>query len=309
MQSYKAIQKALQVKAVAVEGETHLAEGVDFLAVNQGKLLKEAIEFAYAEVSACRQIPCNSRVPGKEYFAFEQTTAAGKFLSRPVNQALFDLDLDSVAAFFELLDPSTADGAQSIQEALSSWDRGHLQKTLYSMAIAFCCAIDIQKNGDKKTPGTFFEYFVGYLFSKRLQVNPVRRVEVVSRSKKVSLPTDFIFEPKTRHPNFHVPVKTSTRERVIQVWAHQRVIDGILGQGNYFGTPVFLTETKLNKKNLEVVEICLPDQWIIYQGHISQLKRIYYLDVPAPYTALNSSQPPIGVRPFADFFFEADALA
>ena len=176
------------------------------------------------------------------------------------------------------------------------------------MVMAFCCAIDIQKSGDKKTPGTFFEYFIGYLFSRRLKANPVRRVEIHMRDKKVPLTTDFLFDPKVRYA-LHVPVKTSTRERIIQVWAHQRVLDSTQGANLYRGTPVLMTETKLDKKTLEVVEICLPEQWRVYQGHISQLTRVYYLDLPQPYKALNQAFPhSITVKPFAEFFLEADAL-
>ena len=176
------------------------------------------------------------------------------------------------------------------------------------MTMAFCCAIDLQKSGDRKTPGTFFEYFVAYMFSRRLRINPVGRVEITSHGTRISLPTDFIFDPGPKYRKFHVPAKTSTRERIIQVWAHQRVIDGTLGQGRFLGTPVILTETKLDKKKLEVIEICLPLQWQIYQAHISQLTRIYYLDVPQPYVMLNDVVPPINVRPFAEFFLESESF-
>jgi hypothetical protein len=41
----------------------------------------------------------------------------------------------------------------------------------------------------------------------------------------------------------HLPVKTSTRERVIQAWAHQRVLDGVYGVGRFKGVLVALAET------------------------------------------------------------------
>jgi hypothetical protein len=103
-------------------------------------------------------------------------------------------------------------------------------------------------------------------------------------------------------------VKTSTRERVIQVWAHQRVLDGVYGTGRFLGTPVILGETKTDRRKREVIEICLPDQWRIYQMHIAQLKRIYYLDVPATYEKLSEVFPPLNVKPLGHFFFEADTL-
>jgi len=51
-----------------------------------------------------------------------------------------------------------------------------------------------------------------------------------------------------------------------------------------------------------------PDQLRIYQMHIAQLKRIYYLDVPASYAKLNEVFPPLSVKPFGHFFAEADTL-
>ena len=36
--------------------------------------------------------------------------------------------------------------------------------------------------------------------------------------------------------------------------------------------------------------------------HIAQLKRIYYLDVPAAYSRLNDVFPPLIVKPFGHFF-------
>jgi hypothetical protein len=123
-----------------------------------------------------------------------------------------------------------------------------------------------------------------------------------------TLPTDFIFDLGPGRAKFHLPVKISTRERVIQVWAHQRVLDGVYGTGRILGTPVILTETKTDKRTRLVTEICLPDQWLIYQMHIAQLKRVYYLDLPIAYEQLNTVFPPLRVREFGHFFTEFDSL-
>lgn len=309
LEAYKALQKALRIRVSPDEEEVDLAPpSVDFLSAALGPLLQSAITFAIDELSRADRIQCVSKVAGKNYFAFENKKEKSVFISRPVNEALFSNDLALFQHFFNTLEQcASQDGCK---RAFEKWDTDLLQKALYSMVMAFCCAVDIQKTGDKKTPGTFFEYFVGYVFSWRLRINPVRQVEINMRGgKKVPLTTDFLFDPDSNRKKLHVPVKTSTRERIIQVWAHQRVLDSTQGSNLYLGTPVLMTETKLNKKKLEVVEICLPDQWRVYQGHISQLERVYYLDVPQPYACLNSVFPhPITVKPFAEFFVEADAL-
>jgi hypothetical protein len=304
LEAYKALQKVLKVKPSSDEdGDDNTPDSIDFLGARVGSLLRTTIELAMSEIANSTKTPLTSKVPNKNYFAFQ-----GKFLSRPVNEALFVTDLAPIAKFCETLERELS--PRDMRAEFEAWDIELLQKTLYSIVMAFCCAVDIQKDGDKKTPGTFFEYFIGYVFSHRLKANPVRQVEIHMRGdKKVPLTTDFLFDPYPQHHKLHVPVKTSTRERIIQVWAHQRVLDGTQGNNLYRGTPVLMTETKLDKKKLDVVEICLPDQWRVYQGYISQLYRVFYLDLPEPYESLNKAFPhPVVVKPFAEFFLEADAL-
>jgi hypothetical protein len=238
-----------------------------------------------------------SHVPTKEYFAFQLNTKT----SRAVNKGLF-LTTKSLNAIWNKFNKAIND------KNYQGLNRSDITKAIYTASIGFCACIDLLKEGDQKTPGTFFEYLIGHLFSSRLGTNPTKRLDVLNLDMKSSLPTDFVFNMGVNRPKFHLPIKTSTRERVIQVWAHQRVLDGVYGTGRFLGTPVILTETKTDKKKREVVEICLPDQWRIYQMHIAQLKRIYYLDIPDAYDKLNKVFPPLNVRPFGDFFFEVDEL-
>ena len=93
------------------------------------------------------------------------------------------------------------------------------------------------------------------------------------------------------------------------LWAHQRLLDGVYGTERFMGTPVLMAETKTDKRKREVVEICLPEQWRVYQLYIAKLKRVYYLDLPCAYQRLNEEFPPLSVRPFADFFFEWSDLS
>jgi hypothetical protein len=182
-----------------------------------------------------------------------------------------------------------------------------LEKTLYSMAISFCASIDLLKKGDQQTPGTFFGKFVAFFFAAQLGVEPLHYVRLMNYDEPgiiTKLQTDLIFDLGKKKQKFHVPVKTSTRERAIMLWAHQKLVDGAYGVGRFMGTPVLLAETKTDAEKKEVVEICLADQWRVYQLYISRLKRIYYLDLPEAYRLLNSEFPPIHVKPFAEFFLE-----
>ena len=174
--------------------------------------------------------------------------------------------------------------------------------------LAFAVTWTFTRREIKKRQEPFFEYLIGHLFSRRLGVNPTTRLPVLNIDMETTLPTDFVFNLGKDKPKFHLPIKISTRERVIQVWAHQRVLDGVYGTGRFLGTPVILTETMTDQRKREVIEICLPEQWRIYQMHIAQLKRIYYLDVPVSYDKLNLVFPRLNVKSFGHFFFELDSL-
>ncbi len=235
-----------------------------------------------------------SKIPNKKYFVFD----TGRKISRAINA---DIYLPAIGDWLALV------------HAIHNNDRPRLSsekinRAIYCLAISFCAAIDLTKSGDQKTPGTFFEYLIGHLFSARLGINPRTNLPVLNLDMNTTLPTDYVFDLGPNQAKFHLPIKTSTRERVIQVWAHQRVLDGVYGTGRFWGTPVILAETKTDSRKREVIEICLPEQWRIYQMHIAQLKRIYYLDVPAAYARLNEVFPPLCVKPFGDFFGEVDIL-
>jgi hypothetical protein len=246
-------------------------------------------------LSAKEKVSLNSQILNKEYFSYN----GNKRLTRPINKNIYDfVSSDMINDFFEKLKNN------SVKE-INATD---ITAIVYRIAINFCVAIDILKESDQKTPGTYFEYLMGHLFSINFEVKPRNQVEVLNLDMKTKLPTDFIFDLGQNKPKFHVPVKTSTRERVVQVWAHQRVLDGVYGNGRFIGLLTCLAETKLDHKTKDVIEICLPDQWRLYQLFISQLKRVYYLDIPQKYSELNNFFPRIHVKQFGEFFHEKELL-
>lgn len=242
-------------------------------------------------LEATRREPLVSLVEGKQYFAFGN----GKKISRAINLDLYGPNPERWEAF----------SAAMTQNDISEFSNEAISKILYSLAISFCASVDLIKDGDQKTPGTFFEYFVAHLFAWRVGVKPRSSMQILNiDGEDTQLPTDFIFNLGPKKTKFHVPVKTSTRERAIMLWAHQRLLDGVYGTGRFMGTPVLLAETKTDKNKREVVEICLPDQWRIYQLYVAKLTRLYYFDLPSAYQRLNWEFPPVRVKPFCDFFTE-----
>jgi hypothetical protein len=246
-----------------------------------------------------RTLPLKSLVEGKRYFAFQDKDEKAR-TSRPINEELYIADAQELSRQLEKLKANPALHWLSVDKC---------NRFLYTLAMSFCAFNDVTSDRDKKTPGTYFELLVGHLLALTFGVQPRNRVEVLTvEDERSTLPTDFIFDLGPRQLKFHVPVKISTRGWVAQAWAHQCVLNGVYGEGRFKGVLVALPETKLDLQKLEVVEICLPDQWAVYQRFVARMDRIYYLDLPAKYAALATAFPYIPVKTFGEFFAEREAL-
>ena len=233
--------------------------------------------------------PLVSKIVGKEYFMFVGND--GKKTSRAVNSALY----------LDTFDAGQLRCALSCQtDCLGS---EVLTKIVYTAAISYCCAADLLKQGDQKTPGTFFEVLIGHIVAVALDVNPEQQIRVPTLDMDITIPTDYVFDLGPLKNRIHLPIKISTRERVVQVWAHQRVLDGMHGVARFKGILIAMAETN-KQKETSVVEVCLPNQWIAYQMYIAQMFRVYYLDLPQQYLRLKDRYPFIQVKPFGDFYEE-----
>lgn len=234
-----------------------------------------------------------SKIPGKRYFMFE--SADRRKTSRSVNEDLYidHLDIEQVRL-----------ALSRDRQNLSSQD---LTRIVYTAAISYCCAADILKKSDQKTPGTFFEILIGHIVAVALGVNPEQQIRVPTLDINVTIPTDYVFDLGESKNRVHLPIKISTRERVVQVWAHQRVLDGMHGVARFKGVLVAMAETN-KQKDISVVEVCLPNQWMAYQMYIAQMFRVYYFDVPQVYLRLKEKYPFIQVKPFGEFYSEIDKI-
>ena len=240
----------------------------------------------------CKAIHLQSLIPKKDYFSFSRDD----IVSRPANSRLF------------LSDPS------AMYEYWRLWMEGTLDKTtlsqlLYTVALAPCLAMELFNRNNKKGPATYFECFIGHIFAKTLGISPIRSTTLAVAGMQVRMTMDFLFKTSKNCPNIHLPVKMSTRERVVQAWAHQRLLDASYGCGSYLGLMVLFSETKLDSRSHEVVEICVPDQWVTYQALLAKMDGIYYFDLPTRYRQLTKEFPSlIHIRPFHHFFNEIASL-
>ena len=273
---------------------------------NVTDLFKEINDICLSEISRMSQLPITSTTTcmGKNYVVF-QLIGGKKAFSRPVNIDLYNEGL--------------AINSQGISNADILWNniKNHtitnqnsheITATLYSICMNYCICADLV-NGVKENSGNYFETLVGHLYSMHLLVEPTNQMNAVELDgESISVPTDFIFDLGAGKPKFHVPAKTSTRERCVEVWAQQRILDGAFGVGRFICLLTCIGETNFKSSDLSVQLTCVPNQWINYQLFISQIKRAYYLDIPGKYNELNNRFPKIHVKEFGDFFHESNNL-
>lgn len=234
---------------------------------------RSTLRFLNADAELVR---LNSRVPNKSYISYKTDGA----VARPANEALFVPDLAAFDAYWE------------------SWEKGQISKPdllklLYTAALAPCLGMELFDKQNKKGPATFFECFIGNLIATQMGREPTRNARLKIGDAALRLTMDFLFDPTDDKPGLHVPVKMSTRERVVQAWSHQRLLDSAYGDGKYIGLMILFSETKLDSRNLEVVEICVPDQWLAYQTYLAKMDNIFYFDLPDRYAKMAAAYPDI----------------
>lgn len=257
------------------------------------------------EVDSFVRLPITSQATaaGKNYIVFHRQGET-KF-SRPVNIDLYMLGCGmdesgntKVSVFWNNVK----------NHCISNQSAEDITAALYTISMNYCCCTDLL-SGVKNNSGGYFEKLIGHLFSMHLGLIPTTQMSAVELDgESISLPTDFIFDLGAGRPKFHVPVKTSTRERCVEVWAQQRVLDGAFGVGRFICLLTCIGETNFKSSDMSVGLTCVPNQWMNYQLFIAQIKRAYYLDVPEKYNELNYRFPKINVKPFGEFFHETDDL-
>jgi len=250
----------------------------DLAGADVAQLISEMAVHAREILGRSERVALNSQT-GKNYFSFRATQQ-----SRPVNLALY------------------ADKAREFERLLRAFRRGfagstedEIVRATYTTAYSIFAAHDIHEVG-RKASATFFEILIGHICARAIGVPPRNKVQIPESG--ADLPTDYIFDPGPRSRKIHLPIKTSTRERAVQAWVHQLVLERIFGAGQYVGVLVVASETKRDSRTGEVIEICVPRQLQMFQARVAEMNRVYYLDPPRAYLELASEFPRVEVRPF-----------
>jgi hypothetical protein len=253
------------------------------------RLVSEMALYARQVLERAERVQLTSRVAGKRYFGFRKEVQ-----SRPINEALY---VDEEGVFNLLL--------RAFRRGFRSATGEDIVRSAYTTAYGVFAANDVYGVG-RKTSATFFEILIGHIVARAVGVSPRKKVRIPESG--ADLPTDYVFDPGRNSRKIHLPIKTSTRERAVQAWVHQLVLDRIFGTGVYRGVLVVSAETKRDSRTGEVIEICVPRQLQMFQSRVAEISRIYYLDPPQAYLALANNFPRVEVKSFGEALKELQAL-
>ena len=240
--------------------------------------------------------------PPVEYSVFE----ADESLSRPVRADLYLQDLEDFGVKQKALLAALKNGDLQWTEN----DRIGANQVVYTSIMAFACCFDIWKRSSRKTPGTFFEVYMAAIlqegfpdaeFSKHISLpgadprTPIAEKadgsgppdeslgDTVDEATKVS--TDVVIGISGHVGGIVIPLKITTRERIVQPFAHQRILDAAFGTGVYRSMIVCISETQLDGEKVGVNQVCVPGTISLFQKYLAPIYGLYYCDLPQRYAA------------------------
>ena len=224
-------------------------------------------------------------IESKRYFVFESKDG----ISRPFLKNIF---IDSVENFSQ----RWSFFIKKLKESgnVTGFQANEIDSILYTASMSFSMCYDIWKNSSRKTPGTYLEFLLGSILSKILiEYKRTKHIplslcdnENNCAEERESVSTDIVFErvlENGKKVGLVFPVKITTRERIVQPFAHQRILDGFFGEKRFLSFLMCISEMQLDKKKNKVNEICVPGTIILFQKFLSKMSGIYYLDPPLRY--------------------------
>lgn len=212
------------------------------------------------------------RCDGKDYHVFGAETK----LSRPVHLPLL---IDDPQSFSTAWTAFCASGHRHERRYDSAADS--INRVFYTASTAFGVCYDLWKPGSRKTPGTFFEVLLGSALEAVLS-DFVRSAHVILPGQTESLSTDIVFSEPDSVGGLVIPAKITTRERIVQPFAHQQILDSVFGEGRFRSVLVCVSEMQ-RQRHTGANAICVPGAIRLYQQHLAPLSGLYYIDPPDRY--------------------------
>jgi len=202
--------------------------------------------------------------------------AGGEAVSRPFMPVDLLRDPDAWSAEWSVLKDMASPKGKCFKG-----DSARINTTIYCGVLAFALCYDLWKPASRKTPGTFLEVVLGTVMGLALPEHlRTKHIQIPNETESVS--TDIVFRRKGVEGGLVVPAKITTRERIVQPFAHQRILDSVFGEGVYHSVLVAASELQRDGDS-GVNEICVPGTVRLFQRFLAKLDAIAYLDPPARY--------------------------
>ncbi|WP_434038852.1 hypothetical protein ACIRUF_28910 [Pseudomonas aeruginosa] len=255
--------------------------------------------------------------PAMEYWVADDHGA----LSRPYRPDLF---IAAPAAFEAEADLFIADMRGG------GGDRQRFDRVVYTAITAFCLCYDMWKPKSRKTPGTFFEVLMGsaarlrfqnLVLTKHIPIKDLPVVDAVDALAEVdgvedddeavealkgdSVSTDLVLTDPRTGKGAVLPLKITTRERIVQPFAHQRILDSAY-PGKFASFLACMSEVQRDDKTQTVKQVCVPGTVALFQKHLAELNGLYYCDIPLRYARADLGAV-IAVKPLHALFDDVEA--
>ena len=216
---------------------------------------------------------------GKEYVIY----SCDDGLSRPILSSIFIDDTERFRSAWnkviEGIDPrSNKINLRSVDQEKSE---ALVNGVVYTAIISFAACYDIWKPKSRKTPGTYFEVVLGSLLGKLIPTHS-RGKHIPLEDTGESVSTDIVFTAPGR-PGLVFPAKITTRERIVQPFAHQRILDSVFGEDKFRSILLCISETQRDDLRNGVNDICVPGTIRLFQRHLATIDFICYADPPTRY--------------------------
>lgn len=244
-------------------------------------------------------------------------------VSRPVRPDIYISDPAEFHAKFETLIENLRRGAVTWNDD----EARNANEVVYTSVLAVACCYDLWQRRSRKTPGTVFEILMAALlqtmlpqaaFSKHIPLTDLLEdMDVADAAEETvepapaedgdgpgSVSTDLVVKSTVdADSGIVIPLKITTRERIVQPFAHQRILDSAFGPGAFRSLLVCISETQLDDKTKSVKQVCVPGTVKLFQKYVAPLSALYYCDVPQRY-ATEDMQKVISVRSVGEFFID-----
>lgn len=266
--------------------------------------------------------------PNIRYYAY----ISGGEVSRPIRDEIYYLEPSTFEKEYD-------DLIASFNIPPSHWgsvEKERANNVVYTGVMAIACCYDIWQRGSRKTPGTFFEIFMAgilkeyladYYFSKHISLTELAPISDLNDSisseiktevhlldddddeeeeeeSASSVSTDLVITNVKTGLGLVIPLKITTRERIVQPFAHQRILDSAFGIGKFTSFLACISETQLDKKKNKVNQICVPGTVKLFQKYLAPMAGMYYCDIPQRYNA-KDMQSIIPVKTLGDLFVDS----